>query len=177
MNRLYWCWTAALLLAGCASPVPPPIGSPPPGSSPTVAQVRADPNGFSGAQVRWGGTIAAVENGTAQTWIQVVARPLARDGRPSEEGDASAGRFLAEVSGFLDPEIYAKGRLITVAGRLDHEVTRPIGRFEYHFPVVTVEAYYLWPPLPKRERYGYPRYYYDPWWSPWYPWGPPYWGN
>ena len=165
---------ALVWLAGCASTLPKDITEAPPGN-PSVAAVRADPQRFVGAQVRWGGTIAAVENRQHETWIEVVDRPLYSGGRP-QSGDSSYGRFLARVAGFLDPAIYAKGRQITVAGTVEGSVTRPIGQYTYRFPVVAVRTHLLWEPLPERREYYDPFWppYYDPWWPYYrYPYRPP----
>jgi outer membrane lipoprotein len=154
----------SLLLAGCASQVPRAVSEPPPRNL-SVAEVRAK-QGPIGAQVRWGGTIAKVENYKTETWIEVVERPLDNDGRP-QQLDQSGGRFLARVDGFLDPAIYAPGRQITVAGLLQENTTRQIGDYTYTFPVVKVISFYLWPPLSKQV-------YHDPWYDPWYPWHDPF---
>ncbi len=154
----------AALLAGCASQAPKAIRTEPPGS-PTVAQVRADPQRWMGAQVRWGGTIASVENKGQETWVEVVSRDLWDEGRPMDN-DRTGGRFLARIPGFLDPAIYAKERQLTVAGTVAGSLTRPIGQYPYRFPVVRADASYLWEPLPP------PRpWYHDPFWydDPWYP--------
>ena len=138
-----------------------------------VAEAYAHPDAVTGKRVRWGGTIAAVENRKSETWVEVVARDLQRDGRP-EESDRSQGRFLAQVQGFLDPAIYTKGRVLTVVGRFDGQLQRAIGEYAYRYPVVKVEAYHLWEPLPDLRRYDYydPFWYYDPWF---YPYHYPYW--
>lgn len=159
----------AVTLAACASPVPPAIRTAPP-HGPAVAQVRADPAAFRGARVRWGGTVARVENRRRSTWVQVVSRPLGADGRPQRSG-ASAGRFIARVKGFLDPEIARRGRRVTVVGTVDGTVVQPIGSFPYRFPVVRVRTYYLWPRTPKVRRACPPPGYYVPGWYPWGPWG------
>jgi len=169
-----------MVLAGCASPLPVALQEAPP-NSPDVAQVRADPGRFVGAQVRWGGSIAAVENRADETWLEVVHRPLGSSGRPADT-DRSAGRFLARVKGFLDPAVYTQGREVTLGGTVAQPVTRNIGQYPYAFPVVNVNTLYLWPPREERI-YVYPN---DPFWDPWpyyryphYPWYPyyryPYW--
>ncbi len=163
LKAFFWLLILAGLI-GCASNLPKDITEAPPGG-PSVAAVRADPQRFTGAQVRWGGTIAAVENRQHETWIEVVDRELYSGGRP-ESGDATRGRFLARIPGFLDPAVYAKGRQITVAGTVDGTVTRPIGQYSYRFPVVAVRTHVLWEPLPERREYYDPFWpgYYDPWW-------------
>jgi outer membrane lipoprotein len=158
------------LLGGCAGGVPAPIAGAPPGDPP-LAAVRAAPQQYAGAEVRWGGQIVGVRNETEATQIEVVERRLDADGRPRAE-DRSAGRFLARVAGFLDPAIYAAGRELTVRGQLAGTVERAIDEFRYTYPLVQAEHVQLWPerppPLP-----AYP--YYDPfWYDPWYPWGWPY---
>lgn len=158
----------ALLAGGCASNVPVAIRDPIPGS-PSLAEVRKDPVPHLGTRVRWGGVIVAVHNREDTTRIEVVGRKLDSGGRPTS-GDATAGRFLAEVAGFLDPAVYAQGREITVVGTLAEPETRKIGEFPYRFPVVRARAHYLWPPKePARDAYP-PPWYYDPW----YPYHSPY---
>lgn len=158
-------FAGAVLLCGCASVIPEPIRTPPP-SDVRIAEVRANPQSFRGADVRWGGDIVAVKNLRTETIVEVAARELENDGRPRYR-EKSEGRFLAKVPGFLDPVVFASGREMTVRGRFEDIVERPIGEFPYRFPLVRAEHVYLWEPLP-------PTYYYDPyWWDPWYPWGWP----
>jgi len=115
-----------------------------------------------------------VTNREGTTRIEVVGRRLASGGRP-RDGDATSGRFLAEVPGFLDPAVYASGRQVTVTGPLAAPETHDIGDFAYRFPVVEVRAHHLWPEPEKVERRSYPPpWYYDPWY-PYYRPYPPYW--
>lgn len=164
----------ALLLAGCATVVPPAIREPIAGA-PSVSAVRGDSRAYGGRRVRWGGTIAALENRKNATWIEVVSRPLRKDGRP-EDTDVTQGRFIAQIQGFLDPAVYAVGRDLTVTGTLSGTVRKNIGQYPYLFPAVTVSHYLLWEPLPAHQPsyWGPPPWWYNPWYpSPWY--GPPYW--
>lgn len=157
---------AALLLAACAATVPEPIRDVPE-TAPLPVEVRSEPGRFEGARVRWGGTIIAVSNEAASTEIEIVARPLDARGRP-EDVDRSLGRFLARVSGFLDPAVYAEGREFTVTGTVKGATERTIGDYAYSYPVVEVSGQYLWARRrPESERPPYP---YDPfWYDPWYP--------
>ncbi len=178
-RRRSWPWTdwalagALVLLAGCAT-VPEAIRRPPPGDlQPDEVRAAATPQDYLGATVRWGGTIAAVRNLAQETEIEIVARRLDGQGRPQGD-DTSRGRFLVRVSGFLDPAIYAPERELTVRGRLEGVLQRPIGEYPYRYPVVRAEQVYLWPPRPTQPAPA-PPYYYDPfWYDPWYPWGWPY---
>lgn len=160
----------ATALAGCASYLPDAIRKAP-SKDISVAQVRRDIAAYKGQYARWGGTIASAENLKDATLLEIVARDLDSDGRPRDT-DASQGRFIARVSGFLDPTVYAEGREITVAGTIEGSLVRKIGEYEYTYPVLNAAATHLWP---QRVRYPPGYYYYDPFWPyPPYPWGYPY---
>jgi outer membrane lipoprotein len=172
-----------LMLTGCASQVPPAIREAPV-NNPSVEAVRANTADFLQRQVRWGGRLIQTENRENATWLIVLASPLlSKDGEP-RYGDTSAGRFIAIVPEFLDPQVYAADRKITVTGTLVRSEMRPVGEFPYTYPVVQATSWYLWPEQTEVP-YGYPYPgWYDPWYGPWvgpwharpwYPYGYPYW--
>ena len=162
---------AAVALGGCASVVPETIRNAPPGNV-QIAQAQDQPQEYRDSVVRWGGNIVSTRNERDHTVMEIVGRDLDYEGRPNET-DRSLGRFIAKIPGFLDPAIYKTDRAVTVHGRIEGTVQKSIGEFRYTYPVVRVDAYYLWQPLPPPQPY-YP-YYYDPFfYSPWYPWGWPY---
>lgn len=152
-------------LAGCASNIPREIQDPPP-DNPTISEVRHNIEQYEGARVRWGGTIASVENKAEETWIEVVAHELGSYGQP-EDDDSSYGRFLVRIPAFLDPQIYAEGRELTVAGEVESRIVRKIGEHPYTYPLIRASNYYLWPQNYARRDRGYyhHHYYYG------YPWG------
>lgn len=163
----WWLFASIMaLLSGCATQAPAPIAAAPP-NNPPLAQVRANLSDYQGISIRWGGTIAKVENREQETVLLIVSQPLDDEGKP-QVGAASQGRFMAKVNGFLDPVIYATGRLVTVVGTVAGSESRKIGSYPYLYPVVAVKDYHLWP-LPRRMA----RYHtcYDPFWygSPFYP--------
>jgi outer membrane lipoprotein len=164
-----WLVGAALLVVhGCAtSPVPQAIrdqAQP----SPTVAEVQQRPESLLGQRVRWGGTILAVRNTSKTTEIEILGRPLDRNGKP-DEGKAGLGRFIVELSGFEDPAELPKERRFTVVGPLTRVETRNIGDYPYLYPVVAGDVRHLWPNPPPASSMGPP--FYDPWFHPWYgPW-------
>jgi outer membrane lipoprotein len=165
----------ALLAAGCASNLPEPIREPPPQDL-ALETVRQDPEQYIGQPVRWGGTIAGVDNRADETCLEVVGRELQSSGKPVAR-DRSEGRFLACVNRFLDPMVYSRDRLVTVAGTVEAVETRPVGEYPYRYPVVQVQNLHLWQPETERPRYERDPFFYDPFW-PWpyyrYPWfGPP----
>lgn len=147
-----------LLLAGCAS-IPAAIDVDlPDDNAPTLEQARQQPDAARGETVRFGGQIAAVDNRSETTLIEVVGRQLGRDGRPAADG-ASRGRFLAVFEGFLDPAVYEQGRQLTVVGELDGTEPRKVGEHSYPYPRVRVRGHHLWPELRPMP----PAYYHDPW--------------
>src|SRR5699024_6905179 len=88
-----------LILGGCASQIPLLIRQPPP-ENPHFTAVQKDIARYRGSRVRWGGTIASIQNQKETTVIEIVARELGKDGRPKGT-DVSPGRFLARVNHFL----------------------------------------------------------------------------
>jgi outer membrane lipoprotein len=159
-----------LLAAGCASGPPEPIGKVL-HENPSLTRVRMDIDAFLGTDVRWGGVISRVENKTEETLIEIVRQELRGDASPVP-GGKSDGRFVARFDRFLDPVVYEVGRRLTVVGAIDGSIRRPIGEYEYLFPLVAVEGSYLWQVV----EYSPPPAYPGPWWyyDPWYPYPYPY---
>jgi outer membrane lipoprotein len=146
------------ITGGCASK-PPEAISKIPADNPTLTNVRLDIDQYIGAEVRWGGEISKVENKADKTWIEIVRRQLWGDGKPKTSGN-SDGRFIASFTGFVDPVVYEVGRLLTIVGTIEDKIKRPIGEYDYVFPLVTVEGSYLWKATTVAQ---YP-YYPPPWW-------------
>jgi outer membrane lipoprotein len=153
------------LLSACASQ-PPAAISRVPVENPSLTRVRMDIDAYIGAELRWGGVITKVENKADRTWIEIVKRELGSNGRPFGSG-RSEGRFIASFDKFVDPEVYQSGRPLTVVGRIEAGVTRPIGEYDYLFPVVAVEGSFLWKKRLPAPAYPPRWYYYDPWYPHW----------
>ncbi|MCP4286748.1 MAG: Slp/YeaY family lipoprotein [Gammaproteobacteria bacterium] len=168
-SRKRYCFLSVCILAfaitGCASNVPQLIRKQPPADI-EISEVQLKSESFVGSVVRWGGTVVNVKNLRTHTMVEILARPLAKSGKPDDSGRGK-GRFLARISGFVDPEEYTQGRLLTVTGKLSRIVKNTIGEYLYDYPVVEAEARHLWPEV---EVYPYP-YYRDPFYYPWYPYG------
>lgn len=167
-------WLAGAILgatAGCATTLPEAIREPP-NPDVAVAAVQASAERYRGTQVRWGGTLLAVRNRPQVTELEILSRPLGWSGRPEDEGPGM-GRFVAEVTGFLDPATLPTDRLVTVAGTVAGAETRSVGDYPYVYPVVRADHYRLWaPPVPEpywhRYPLAYPPYPWGPWWHrPW----------
>lgn len=158
MSKSFLAILASLGLAGCAT-VPQPLD----GAFTEVS--LQDAANASGTRVRWGGEIVETVPEKDHTCIFILARPLDRQARPQRSKD-SAGRFAACRPGFYDPEVFARGREVTVTGALHGSITRNVGDYEYVYPRVHADAVYLWP-VAAPVRYDSWNYY-DPFWGPMY---------
>jgi len=164
----------ASLLGACAT-VPAPLQGTFPKTTPrdSLAQAATQP-------VRWGGQIIKVEPKADTTCFEIIARTLDMAARPERMKEGSDGRFIACHAGFYDPEVYTRGRDITVVGNVTGTERGKVGEYDYTYPRVEATSIYLWP---KRPLYTAPPYY-DPWltgpgWGG-YGWGwgwGPYWGS
>ncbi|MHC1479201.1 Slp family lipoprotein [Frateuria aurantia] len=173
MYRTLAVTVATAALAACAS-VPTPLK----GTFTPVSAVTAQQGAGAGSVVRWGGSIIKTEPGAQETCFFVLARPLDEQARPKADGqNDTQGRFVACHAGFYDPEVFARGREITITGVLHGAVTQKVGDYQYPYPRVEANVVYLWPKY-SNSYYGYGPAYYDPWWGwgggPWGPWG---WGG
>lgn len=161
----------SLLLSACASS-PGPFSDIPAANGPEPDVVREHPEKYSATRVQWGGIIARIENRAGESVVEMVARPLAKNGRPRET-DSSSGRFLAHINEFIDPVVHAAGREMTVIGHVAGTEQHKIGEHPYTYPVVQVSQYHLWPlrqpvavdPYPAwrfRSWYFHDPFYWDP---------------
>jgi len=172
-RRHHTAWLVLVtVLAGCASTVPQAIREEPTSLS-RVEQVQQLPEKHLGETVRWGGEIISVRNEKDFTDVELLARPLRKDGQPVTDGEVDA-RFIGRVSGFLDPAEYAEGRLLTVRGQIIGMETRKVGEYPYPYPLVQVVAFHSWPKPKPEVRYLYDPFY-DPWWPHRYWYRYPYW--
>jgi len=104
--------------------------------------------------VRWGGVILETRPEDDFTCFEILSKQLEKSMRP-ENADQSGGRFIACKPGFYDPEVFEKGREVTVTGKLIHMDVRTIVEYDYHFPVVDIEFMSLWPERRERAHYDY----------------------
>jgi outer membrane lipoprotein len=99
---------------------------------------------------------------------QIEARHVLVDGSGYfKESGRSEGRFLAVLpqdSTMLDPDVYRRGRRVTLAGEFVELRKGRIDEMEYVYPAFEIKQIYLWP---KERPYSpAPYYYYDPWFHP-----------
>jgi outer membrane lipoprotein len=125
---------SSLLLAACASTTPVDTG-------PGPDQISR--SGVAEGAVHWGGRIVTLKNLRDRTLIEVLAYPLAANGRPLPEQPAQ-GRFIVQQAGFLEPREYRADRLLEVHGKLDGFTEGRVGDAPYRFPVVVADRLNLW---------------------------------
>lgn len=154
-------------LAGCAT-APVPLA----GDFSTLTPAASVASGSPGERVRWGGEIIKVEPRADSTCFEILSRDLDARARPLER-DKSDGRFIACRAGFYDPEVFTRGRDLTIVGTVSGSERGRVGEFDYDYARVAAEAVYLWPkrPLVVQQRGGWG---YDPFWGPGFG---PYWGG
>lgn len=73
---------------------------------------------------------------------------------------------MLQHDGFLDPEVYAKGRTITVAGRVTGVVREAIDHEPYDYLILFAREIYLWERI--EDLYRYRSYFPSPAYDPWY---------
>ncbi|MEJ2289624.1 MAG: Slp family lipoprotein [Deinococcales bacterium] len=104
----------------------------------------AGASGSVSGTVVWGGRIVAIENLREGTEFQVLALPLDSGNVPDVDA-SSIGRFIAYYPGYLEPEDYAPGRYVSLAGRLDGRVEGSVGESPILLPYVRTAQVHLWP--------------------------------
>lgn len=168
LNLLLASLCLSVFVSACSSNIPLEI-SEPVEASPELSQVRANPEAFLSQKLRWGGVILSSENRENTSRLVIVAFPLNGKTRPRIDR-TSPGRFIAIVDEFLEPLVYSSEREITLIGKLVGTEVSKVGEFDYEYPLVEVDSFYLWRPRPKTVDYNPP--YYRPYYNPYYPFYP-----
>jgi outer membrane lipoprotein len=156
---------ASLLMSACTS-IPTQLQ----GEYADVSPARVEPSSF-GTPVRWGGIIIDAKNEPTRTCFEVLSRELDQYMRPKVE-DITAGRFIACQEGFFDPEVFAKGREVTLVANITGIEEHKIDEFNYRYPLLEVNDLVLWE---ERQDVLYYNDIYSPYMYP-YAWGSPYYG-
>lgn len=162
--------TIVWVLSACSTTNIPVDISQPLADETGVAKVREQPNAYQNKRVRWGGLIVNTRNTASDSRIAIVSQPLNKSGRPVAS-DHSEGRFIAVLNEFVEPLVYSRNRQITISGHVTGTQTINVGEYQYEYPLVEVDHYYLWPKKPVQLKVEYPPYWRDPWLYPdYYPW-------
>ena len=158
-------------LTGCAHVIPKEILSDVDRDL-SFGELRKTPKAQKGKVVLLGGVIVKTVNKKDGTLFEIYQTEMDHEGRPVRL-DVSQGRFLAYHKGFLDSEIYRKGRMVTIVGIVEGERVKRLGEVNYIYPYLVIKVIHLWK---KEQPYMYQPYPWD-YWGPWYgdPWYPRYW--
>jgi outer membrane lipoprotein len=114
-----------------------------------------DADKFLGQTVILGGYILETKNLQSQTILKVLQTPL-RLGDDPDLKKRSQGRFMVYHKGFLDPEVYSKGQVITVAGRVIGTAVEKIGDEQIQYLKIENREIYLWSNYTNKPLYYYP---------------------
>jgi outer membrane lipoprotein len=170
MQRFIYMLPIVAMLGACAT-VPTPLK----GEFSQLNPAQAVSSGQTGEQVRWGGEIIKVTPGESATCFELLSRQLDSRARPRQV-DSSDGRFLACRAGFYDPEVFLKGRELTVTGTVQGTETSLVGKYDYTYPRIAADTIYLWPKRPLIIQTDDP-WPYAPYWGGFGPyWGAGFWG-
>lgn len=136
----------------------------------TPSYVRENPEEYIDENIIWGGVIIGIKNKEKGTTVEVFATPLAKSLRPT--GTGTLGRFLIKTDEYLDPLIYSKNAMITVAGSIEGIETRKIDEMDYQYPIIKpIEIKLFKDNDDELEYYPYYNPYYRPYYYPYYyPW-------
>ncbi|UCF92865.1 MAG: Slp family lipoprotein [Desulfobacterales bacterium] len=135
--------------------------------------IAQEPNRYAGQTVILGGYILDNRLGADETTLTVIQSPLTRRDEPKSK-DRSEGRFIVSHAGFLDPEVYAKDRKITVAGIIAPCEVADAPDCPAPYPRIVSTQIYLWPRYSDDDGYpyyGYPYYGYRYYGHPFYGFG------
>ncbi len=141
----------------------------------SFAALRENPKPYMGRLYILGGIIVETSFTASGSEMEAVHIPVDGLGYFRESGQ-SEGRFLAVLSKdaqMLDPEVYGRGRRVTLAGEFVATRSGKIEDIDYRYPVFQIRQLYLWP---RQRNYNPPPNYYDPWFYPFpYFYGGPWW--
>lgn len=146
-----------LIFVGCTHPISKDLRA---SLDPSVSVqgLFESPDSYIGKKVLLGGNIVQTRNSPEQSDIEVVQKSIDSYGNLNT-GDATLGRFIFRRRGFLEPEVYTKGRDVIGAGVIVGSQSGKIGDRDYLFPVIEPEELKLLQEYPDTPYYPY---YYDP---------------
>ena len=132
-----WCLAAG----ACAHPISSLVRAE---ADPTVtlSKVVENPKTFLGSIVIWGGIVSAVSREPEGTRLLVIQTPLDSRGYPQTR--VAEGEFIARIPESLDPQVYRRGLVITLAGEIEGVEEKDLGFMEYPRPVLRIVQVHPW---------------------------------
>ena len=136
-------WLELILFSGCGPVLSQAVIDE---SNPNVllGELQRNPERYQGMSVLFGGTIVQAGNDAAGSWVEILQRPLGYRLEP-KLNDQTGGRLLLKSNEIWDEQIFAKGRKITLVGKVEGTQTRSLNETTYDYPVLSVREYHLWP--------------------------------
>lgn len=154
MSRLIAPALLGVLLSACAS-LPSEVSVAEYDLQPAYSELAAHADVYNGQHVALGGMIIAVTNQKDSSTVEVLQLPIYDSGRPNPDTDKAGGRFLIRFERFLDPEIYSRGKMITVRGNISGQTTSSIGEHPYTYLSLQGDGLHLWPEQPDEVQVQY----------------------
>jgi outer membrane lipoprotein len=172
-RNIYFVFAVAMLLFSCAPVIDRSLikeGS----REVSFKALRANPADYKGRLYVFGGVIVQTKLTAEGSQLEGMQVPVDGYGYFKDRGQ-SEGRFLAIMPSdrsMLDPEVFSKGRRVTLAGEFLELRKAKIEEMDYVYPVFLIRQIHLW----EQERAYSPAYYYDPWFYPFpYYYSDPWW--
>ncbi len=146
MKTIILLFGSIILLQGCIYPISGDLVAKT-DRTVTFEILQADPDLYKGRLIILGGSIAAVTSLAEGSLIDVYQAPLDYWGKPIRTNGVK-GRFLIYTLVYIDPDVYAPGREITVAGEIEGTTLKLSENSEltkYTYPVLVSKELKLWP--------------------------------
>lgn len=109
----------------------------------TFELVSPYPTQYAGEIVIWGGYIIEHQTQEDQARLVILQAPLSFNQEPKSK-DRSQGRFMVLFDAYLDPEVFAKDRAVTIAGRVAEFTKDPDNDAYGSYPVLHLLELHLW---------------------------------
>jgi len=151
----------ALLLQGCSYAISPEVARTADRTI-TFERLQADPPSCKGKTVILGGLILQARNVKTGTLIEVIQKELDYWGKPRRT-DRTGGHFIVHQPRYIDVQIFAPGRDITIAGEVTGAEEASLGDPGRSFVLINARELKLWP----REQPGWEQpQFIDPLYDP-----------
>lgn len=111
----------------------------------SFSDLKHDPEKYKGIWLLLAGVIVGSKNTKEGTFIEILQKPMDRDGRPLET-DATEGRFVVQSDRFLDGAVYHRGRGLSVIAEVMGRKEMPLDEILYSYPLLMIKEVHLWEP-------------------------------
>ncbi len=131
----------AIMLVSCAHVVSDKMREDA-GVEPPTDRLFSHPGEYVGRTVILGGTIVNSVNAEDGSYIEMLETPLDGRGRPKDT-DISRGRFLIFSEDYLETEIFAPGKKLTVAGEVMGSRPGTVGGMNYIYLLIRAKELHI----------------------------------